>query len=130
MNITPHPSRRLKTKSSERQIPLVGASLWAAKQIIHYNNAKYAFPKYTNDQLCKTNSASAALNKWLNPRVPDRYVIHSFRHSMRDRLREANCPTEMIDQIGGWSDSKVGSSYGNGYSLLNLIKILSKIVRN
>jgi len=130
VNITPHTSRRLKTKSSERQIPLVGASLWAAKQIVLHNNAKYAFPKYTNDQLCKTNSASAALNKWLNPRAPDGCVIHSFRHSMRDRLREANCPTEMIDQIGGWSDNKVGSSYGNGYSLSNLIKILSKIVRD
>jgi hypothetical protein len=49
---------------------------------------------------------------------------------MRDRLREANCPTEMIDQSGGWSDNKAGSSYGNGYSLSNLIKILSKIVRD
>jgi integrase len=128
VNITPHTSRRLKTKSSERQIPLVGASLWAAKQIIHYNNAKYAFPKYTNNQLCKTNSASAALNKWLNPRAPDGCVIHSFRHSMRDRLREVNCPTEMIDQIGGWSDNKVGSLYGNGYSLKRVSEELSKIV--
>ena len=128
VNIAPHTSRRLKTKSSERQIPLVGASLWAAKQIIHYNNAKYAFPKYTNNQLCKTNSASAALNKWLNPRVPDGCVIHSFRHSMRDRLREVNCPTEMIDQIGGWSDNKVGSLYGNGYSLIRVSEELSKIV--
>ena len=49
---------------------------------------------------------------------------------MRDRLREVNCPTEMIDQIGGWSDNKVGSSYGNGYSLSNLNKILIKIVRD
>jgi len=130
VKITPHKSRRLKTKSSERQIPLVGASLWAAKQIVLHNKSEFAFPNYTNRQSCKTNSASAALNKWLKYRTTDGCVIHSFRHSMRDRLREVNCPTEIIDQIGGWSDNKVGSSYGNGYSLIKLIEVLGKIVKN
>ena len=128
VKITPHKSRRLKTKSSERQIPLVGASLWAAKQIIFHNESKYAFPNYTNDQLCKTNSASAALNKWLKCRTTDGCVIHSFRHSMRDRLREVNCPTEIIDQVGGWADTKVGSSYGNGYPLSIVVNMLEKII--
>ena len=130
VNIVPNSSRQLKTKSSERKIPLVGLSLWAAQQISANTNDAFAFPHYTNKDYCSSNSASAALNKWLKSRVPERCVIHSFRHSMRDRLREVNCPTEMIDQIGGWSDNKVGSSYGNGYSLSNLIKILSKIVRD
>jgi len=130
VKITPHKSRRLKTKSSERQIPLVGASLWAAKQIVLHNESKYAFPNYTNDQSCKTNSASAALNKWLKYRTTDGCVIHSFRHSMRDRLREVNCPTEIIDQVGGWSDNKVGSSYGNGYSLKRINKVLNEINRH
>jgi hypothetical protein len=31
--IRPHPWRRLKTKGSHRTIPLVGFSLWSAKQI-------------------------------------------------------------------------------------------------
>ena len=128
VKITPHKSRRLKTKSSERQIPLVGASLWAAKQIVLHNESKYAFPNYTNDQSCKTNSASAALNKWLKYRTTDGCVIHSFRHSMRDRLREVNCPTEIIDQVGGWADTKVGSSYGNGYPLSIVVNMLEKII--
>ena len=34
INLTAHPWRRLKTGSSLRQIPLVGTSLWAAKQVI------------------------------------------------------------------------------------------------
>ena len=130
VNIIPNSSRQLKTKSSERKIPLVGLSLWAAQQISANRNDAFAFPHYTNKDYCSSNSASAALNKWLKSRVPERCVIHSFRHSMRDRLREVNCPTEMIDQIGGWSDNKVGSSYGNGYSLSNLNKILIKIVRD
>ena len=35
-------------------------------------------------------------------------VTHSFRHSLRDRLRAVQCPSDMIDQIGGWSTAGVG----------------------
>ena len=81
-----HPWRSLKTRGSERDIPLVGASLWAAKRVIE-NDQKFAFPVYTNSAKCSANSASAALNKWLKSRTPSGCVIHSFRHSLRDRLR-------------------------------------------
>ena len=57
-----------------------------------------------------------ALNKWLKQTIGDGFNMHSFRHSMRDRLRAVNCPSEMIDQIGGWSSGKVGEGYGEGYS--------------
>ena len=33
VDIKPHPWRSLKTKGSQRQVPLVGASLWAAQRI-------------------------------------------------------------------------------------------------
>ena len=36
---------------------------------------------------------------------------------MRDRLRAVNCPSDMIDQIGGWRKQSVGQNYGDGYSL-------------
>ena len=47
---------------------------------------------------------------------------HSFRHSMRDRLRAVECPSDIIDQIGGWPSSSVGESYGEGYELSVLAK--------
>ena len=115
-NIINHPWRRLKTKGSNRTIPLVGASLWAAKKIISDNN-QFAFPRYTNDEKCNANSASNGLNKWLKPRIPDDCVIHSFRHSLRDRLRAVQCPSDIVDAIGGWSTKTVGQSYGSGYTL-------------
>ena len=31
------------------------------------------------------------------------YTIHSFRHSMRDRLRAVQCSADITDQIGGWT---------------------------
>ena len=46
---------------------------------------------------------------------------------MRDRLRAVECPKEIIDQIGGWSSSDVGESYGEGFPLINLSYWLNKI---
>ena len=74
------------------------------------------FRLYCNTDRCKSNSASATLNKWLKSRVSNG-VVHSFRHSMRDRLRNADVNPELIDEICGWSQQSVGQRYGNGYSL-------------
>ena len=118
ITLKPHPWRRLKTPGSERQIPLVGASLWAAKRLLKLSpDTPFAIPKYCSEDGHKTNSASAALNKWLRNHAPDGCVVHSFRHSMRDRLRAIECPFDVIDQLGGWSTAGVGSDYGNGYSI-------------
>ena len=127
IQLVPHPWRRLKTLSSARQIPLVGASFWAAQRI-KASAHTLAFPKYCSELKCNSNSASAALNKWLKPRTDGKCVIHSFRHSLRDRLRSVECPSDIIDAIGGWTTEGVGQAYGTGY-LLNLkIKWLKKII--
>ena len=76
---------------------------------------------------CNANSASAALNKWLKEKLSDSYVIHGFRHSFRDRLRAVECPSEIIDQLGGWSLRSVGEGYGKGYELSVLSKWLLKM---
>ncbi len=128
IDLKPHAWRGLKTRGSQRQIPLVGASLWAAKRVKANNTASpYAFPRYTSAEGTKANSASAAINKWLRPRVPEGCVIHSFRHSLRDRLRAVQCLSDMIDQIGGWSTAGVGQSYGEGYDLTATIEFLMQI---
>ena len=36
---------------------------------------------------------------------------------MRDRLRAVECPSDVIDQIGGWATEGVGQGYGEGYQL-------------
>ena len=116
IDVSEHPWRRLKTSSSIRKIPLVGTSLWAAGRI-KSQGGEFAFSKYCDGGQCNANSASAALNKWLKPRVPQGCVIHSFRHSLRDRLREVECPADVIDAIGGWVTEGVGHQYGKGHSL-------------
>ena len=46
---------------------------------------------------------------------------------MRDRLREVQCPADMIDQIGGWSTAGIGQSYGEGYGLNTLFHNMKDI---
>lgn len=125
----PHPWRTLKTKSSKRNIPLVGISLWAAHRIVH--SAKkgqlYAFPRYTSETECKANNASATLNKWLQSLGIDK-TTHELRHTMRDRLRHVNAPKPIQDAVGGWGREDVGDTYGLGYGLEHLKGWLDKIV--
>ena len=49
--------------------------------------------------------------------VNEALVVHSLRHAMRDRLRSIECPSDLIDHIGGWSRQTIGDRYGLGYSL-------------
>ncbi|MDC1398688.1 site-specific integrase, partial [Octadecabacter sp.] len=129
VNIRPHPWRSLKTASSARLIPLVGSAKWAAERILTQpTGSQFAFPNYNDGQRTNANSASAALNKWLKVKIGQGYTIHSFRHSMRDRLRVVECPSDVIDQIGGWLTPGVGSSYGLGHNYRSLTGWLIAIV--
>ena len=125
VNIRPHPWRSLKTASSARTIPLVGSGKWAAERILAQPySSEFAFPNYNDGKRTNANSASAALNKWLKTKIGPGYTIHSFRHSMRDRLRAVECPSDVIDQIGGWLAQGVGTSYGSGHPIAILQKWL------
>jgi integrase len=108
---------------------LVGSSKWAAEQILALpDDNKFAFPRYNDGQRTNANSASAALNKWLKTKIGEGYTIHSFRHSMRDRLRAVECPSDVIDQIGGWLTQGVGNAYGLGFSNTQLYRHLTSIL--
>ena len=123
-----HPHRRLKTGASERTIPLVGSSLWAAKRIKENSSSKFCFSRYCTENSCNSNSASAAINKWIKKVISSEAVIHGLRHGFRDRLRAAEAPMDMIDQLGGWSLRSVGQGYGDGYQLDLLHRWMEKIV--
>ena len=128
VKLAPHPHRRLKTGASERTIPLVGCSLWAAKRIKENSSSKFCFSRYCTEDNCNSNSASAAINKWIKKVISSEAVIHGLRHGFRDRLRAAEAPMDMIDQLGGWSLRSVGQGYGDGYPLDLLHRWMEKIV--
>ena len=123
-----HPWRSLKTASSERKVPLAGYSLWAAERIVsNHAGHRHAFPRYNARDITSSNSASASLNKWLKDFVDKGCTIHSFRHSFRDRLRAVSCPSDIIDQLGGWQTAGVGQGYGEGYPVSILADWVQKI---
>ena len=128
IDLVPHSWRQLKTAGSKRLIPLVGYALEAIK-IIHKQRGtcRYLFKSYTDGTKCNGNSASAALNKWMRE-YTEQGVVHSFRHSFRDRLREADVSMELIDQLGGWAASSIGQGYGSGHSLQKKYEAMERIV--
>tara|TARA_B100001123_G_scaffold410479_1_gene505638 strand:- start:496 stop:663 length:168 start_codon:yes stop_codon:yes gene_type:complete len=47
---------------------------------------------------------------------------------MRDRLRAMQCPSDIIDRIGGWITPGVGQGYGSGYPIAVLHGWMDKVV--
>ena len=129
INLVPHLWRPLKTSGSKRLVPLVGVALTAIK-LMHQQgvNTQFLFPSYTNAERCNGNSASAALNKWIEG-VHDstEWSIHSGI-VFRDRLRAAEVNTELTDQLGGWALSSVGQGYGDGHTLAQKHTAMERIV--
>lgn len=127
IRVVPHPARRLKTSGSERELPLVGAAMKAMKSIATKKDGALLFPRYLKDGTIRATHASNALNKWMK-REFDGKTAHCLRHTFRDRLREVECPLELIDELGGWSFvGGVGSRYGKGYALSQKQRWLSEI---
>jgi len=117
IHITGHPSRSLKTPSSDRKVPLLPLALEAAKKQLEEHDSPYLFPTFCDDRTVKADSVSSRLNKWAAKIVPNR-SMHSLRHTMRDLLREVGCPDSIAKQIGGWSKgADVSEGYGLGVSL-------------
>ncbi|TGD42240.1 hypothetical protein EEB11_14835 [Pseudotabrizicola sediminis] len=119
IRLKPNDVRRLKTRTSDRIVPLVGEALWGAKRAMR-TEGEYLFPIFLINWTGKdfsSGSASAALGKWLkeNKLSKDGQGLHSFRHTMRDRLRNVETPADLIDRIGGWKSQGIGETYGKGH---------------
>ena len=127
INVVPRPWRRLKTLTSERKVPLIGVSLWAAGRAYNEAGGGLLFPRHCTVSKAFANSASASLNKWVKRKINKDLVVHSLRHAFRDRLRAVECPSDMIDVLGGWARKGVGENYGNGYDLRLCAAWLTKL---
>jgi integrase len=127
IHIRPNSARRLKTRSSQRTLPLVGYAKLAMDQALKQADDTYLFPRYIRDEKCYATHASNALNKWLKKDF-DGLTAHCLRHTFRDRLRAVECPMDLIDQIGGWkSIHSIGNGYGKGYDIERIRHQMTKI---
>jgi len=100
--------RSLKTSQSERDIPLVGASLIAFKEL------PLGFVRYRG----KSDLISATINKYLrenNYQPSTRHSLYSLRHSFEDRLTAVEPPDKVQAALMG--HKYVRPKYGHGPSL-------------
>jgi integrase len=127
--------RSLKTPGSNRKVPLVGVSLWAAREQLKITPAPigWLFPQYASDRIINTNTASQTLNKWLRTLLRPtgrtaKATTHCFRHSMKDRLRDARVPKDVQEALLGHGTRSVADGYGLGFTLENLEENLRAVV--
>jgi len=122
--------RRLKTKGSQRFIPLIGIALEAATKAIAGSKGVWLFPSYIDfeKQTTKNNQASGATNKQIRSVLGQAApTAHSFRHTMQTRLRQVDCPESLRNELGGWVKT-VSESYGSSKDLRRKTKYLRKVL--
>jgi integrase len=112
------PGRELKTAQSERDIPLVGLALEA--MLRHPDG----FPRYFDNADNFSAAGNKHFRKWKLLPTP-KHTVYSLRHSFKDRLKDAETPEEMIDELMGHKIDK--PKYGDGYGLRLKLKRIQAI---
>jgi len=111
--------REVKTDTSERDVPLVGVALEAAKR------APKGFPHYFDrNELVSANLMKAFRNKKLLETPA--HKIYSFRHSFEKRMQEANIDYQLRCALMGHKNDR--PKYGDGGELSYRRDELLKIV--
>jgi len=119
--------RDLKTKNSRRLIPLVGSSLSAMQEAVSRSTGDFIFPRYVDEASgsIKENNASAACKKRLVALLgKDTPTSHGFRHSLNTRLRNAECPKDIRNELQGWAKG-ISDRYGSPSDLKVKAKYLN-----
>lgn len=123
IHIRNRPWRTVKTKESDRRVPLTGLALKAVQHALTLpRSGEGLFDAYAKPR--GNDNASAAANKRL---APWGLTSHALRHTMKDRFREAGCPKDVRDAIMGHSSGDVAETYGQGHSLRTMLQWLDKV---
>jgi integrase len=126
--IRPNAVRGMKTPGSERNVPLLGVGLWGAKQALTASDrSAWLFPRYANDLEVRSDAASATINKFFSKTLNIPRTTHSFRHAMKDLLRDAGIPEEMSKALLGHGSRSVADQYGSGFNLQRKAEALERI---
>ena len=123
--------KQLKNKSSVRRVP------------IHYDLIEIGFITYVKALECPRvfpllkadiyGRLTQNWSKWFGRHLTklgindDSKVFHSFRHLMKDALRNSAVDEAVSDAITGHSSSSIGRAYGKGYGLSMLNKAIQSI---
>lgn len=126
MVISEQDDRTLKTLWSIREVPLVGAALTVAQDILSEGGGEFAFPRYADGD--GMDRLSAALNKRIRKHSTNpKQVTYSLLHNMADRLIAADVLEATREAIAGRAHMKgAGKGYGSGVPLAKMQEALLK----
>ena len=121
--------RKLKTKNSVRDVPIVGPLLDNLREYIARHEATLPdaplFPRYGRDGGMDAVSAvlRRAIRQRLNIADPN-LVPYSTRHTMKDKLRSLRTPEDIQHRILGHGSKSEADGYGDGNPLAYLREVL------
>ncbi len=130
-----HGDKQLKTASSKRQVPihdtLIHLGLLKYHQSVADAGHVRLFPdmKSASDGY-ESSAFSKRFGRYLqrcSVKTDKRLVFHSFRHTIKDLMREAGIDGSVQNAICGHDDGSVQASYGSGYSPKRLHEELHKV---
>ena len=112
--------REIQNVHSQREVPLVGLALAAARR------HREGFPR-----CCHTRNYSAAVNKFMreNGLLPEGVTIGGLRHTWESRLKAAGVPMDDRGEIMGHSVKEVRGRevYGDDLGLQTRWNVVAKI---
>jgi integrase len=127
LHVQPNDIRGLKTKGSQRVIPLSDTSLAALQQHRQgKEDCDPVFPRYARTN--GNTSLSAMMMKHFRKAITDpKKSLHSLRHRMKDALRNTGCGDELGKSILGHTTAGVSARYGSGHSVETMREALEKV---
>jgi len=131
LTIYPNGIRTVKNKASRRIIAPVGPALDALREAKAEHPKGLLFPRYSGGAK-GANVASAALMKMLRTKAEitdPRLVWHSWRHTVKDLMRNAGVPGDVQNRILGHAGVGVSDNYGKGHELRILKEALEKALQ-
>ena len=122
IHIREYGQRTLKTSNSARTLPLHPSVMKLLKEQnkeVTKAKKKALFPRYADGKsMPSSDTASATLNKRLKSMIAEKHITnHCFRHTLEDRMRNADIPKDSRDEFLGHSKQDSGDYYGEGRAL-------------
>ncbi len=127
--------KRLKTKAAARSLPVhpqlerIGLLAYvrerrtAGSTVPLFPELEVGSTGYRSDQFSKFFSRFLKKVGITNPKK----VFHSFRHTYRDALREADLSDQKVRALGGWSSSRTEDNYGRGLRASTLARDIQAV---
>jgi integrase len=127
-------AKRVKTEAGNRYVPVhpelrrIGLLRYRTEMI--ERGERLLFPELA---VGSTGYRSDVFSKWFARFLESvgaktaRTSFHSFRHSYRDALREADISAERVRALGGWSSNRTEEIYGSGLRPATLAREIRKV---